>query len=59
MFGGGSITLFHVRGIRISVDWSWFVILFVVIFMMSRFYEELLGPSASSVTPGTLPPQVS
>jgi Zn-dependent protease len=54
MFGGGSITLFHVRGIRISVDWSWFVILFVVIFMMSRFYEELLGPSASSVTPFVL-----
>ncbi|MBS1890464.1 MAG: hypothetical protein JST59_04175, partial [Actinobacteria bacterium] len=51
MFGGGSITLFHVRGIRISVDWSWFVILFVVIFMMSRFYEELLGPSTGSVTP--------
>ncbi|MBS1843353.1 MAG: site-2 protease family protein [Actinobacteria bacterium] len=54
MFGGGSITLFHVRGIRISVDWSWFVILFVVIFMMSRFYEDLLGPSASSVTPFVL-----
>lgn len=54
MFGGGSITLFHIRGIRISVDWSWFVILFVVIFMMSKFYEDLLGPSASSVTPFVL-----
>jgi Zn-dependent protease len=51
MLGGRSITLFHVRGIRIAVDWSWFVILFLVIFWMSRFYEELLGPSASSVTP--------
>ena len=28
MFGGGSITLFHIRGIRIAVDWSWFLILF-------------------------------
>ena len=25
MLGGGSITLFHVRGIRIAVDWSWFL----------------------------------
>jgi Zn-dependent protease len=49
--GGGSITLFHIRGIRISVDWSWFVILFLVIFWMSSFYDELLGPSASSITP--------
>src|SRR6201996_2713540 len=52
MFGGGSsITLFHVRGIRIAVDWSWFLILFLVIFWMSNFYSELLGSSASSSTP--------
>jgi Zn-dependent protease len=54
VFGGGSITLFHVRGIRIAVDWSWFLILFLVIFWMSRFYEELLGPTASSTTPFVL-----
>jgi Zn-dependent protease len=54
MLGGGSITLFHVRGIRIAVDWSWFVILFLVIFWMSNFYDELLGPSASSTTPFVL-----
>jgi Zn-dependent protease len=51
MFGGSSITLFHVRGIRIAVDWSWFLILFLVIFWMSNFYDELLGSSASSSTP--------
>ena len=51
MFGGGSITLFHIRGIRIAVDWSWFLILFLVIFWMSNFYDELLGSSASSTTP--------
>ena len=51
MLGGGSITLFHVRGIRISVDWSWFVILFLVIIWMSRFYGDLLGESSSSTTP--------
>ena len=50
MFGGGSITLFHVRGIRIAVDWSWFLILFLVIFWMSNFYSDLLGTSGSSTT---------
>lgn len=51
MLGGGSITLFHVRGIRIAVDWSWFLILFLVIFWMSNFYGEVLGVSGSSSTP--------
>jgi Zn-dependent protease len=51
VFGGGSITLFHVRGIRISVDWSWFLVLFLVILWMSQFYGDLLGQSGSSTTP--------
>ena len=51
MLGGGSITLFHVRGIRIAVDWSWFVVLFLVILWMSKFYGDLLGQSGSSTTP--------
>jgi len=52
MLGGGStITLFHVRGIRIAVDWSWFFVLFLVIFWLSRFYGDVLGESASSSTP--------
>lgn len=51
MFGGGSITLFHVRGIRIAVDWSWFLILFLVIFWMTNFYSDLLGDSGSSTEP--------
>jgi Zn-dependent protease/CBS domain-containing protein len=51
MLGGGSITLFHVRGIRIAVDWSWFIVLFLVILWMSRFFGDLLGESASSTTP--------
>ncbi|OJU84195.1 MAG: hypothetical protein BGO11_09245 [Solirubrobacterales bacterium 70-9] len=51
MFGGGSITLFHIRGIRIAVDWSWFLILFLVIFWMSNFYDELLGSSGGSTEP--------
>jgi len=51
MLGGKPITLFHVRGIRIAVDWSWFFVLFLVIFWLSRFYGELLGESSSSTTP--------
>ncbi len=52
MLGGGrTFTLFHVRGIRISVDWSWFLVLFFVIFWMSRFYGDLLGESGSASTP--------
>jgi len=52
MLGGGrSFTLFHVRGIRISVDWSWFLILFFVILYMTRFFERLLGESGSATTP--------
>jgi Zn-dependent protease len=51
MFGGGSITLFHVRGIRISVDWSWFLVLFLVILWMSNFYGNVLGESSSGTTP--------
>src|SRR4051794_32684149 len=43
MLGGGSITLFHFRGIRVSVDWSWFVVLFLVILYMTNFFEGLLG----------------
>jgi Zn-dependent protease len=51
MLGGGSITLFHVRGIRIAVDWSWFLVLFLVIFWMSDTYGEMLGESGSASTP--------
>jgi Zn-dependent protease len=48
MFGGGSITLFHFRGIRVTVDWSWFLVLFLAILYMADFYERLLGESGST-----------
>jgi Zn-dependent protease len=48
MLGGSSITLFHVRGIRIAVDWSWFLVLFLVIFWLSRFYADVLGQGSTS-----------
>lgn len=54
MLGGGSITLFRVRGIRIGVDWSWFFVLFLVIFWLSQFYGDVLGESGSSSAPFVL-----
>jgi len=48
MFGRSSITLFHVRGIRVAVDWSWFLILFLVILWLSNFYGDVLGQSSTS-----------
>jgi Zn-dependent protease len=51
MLGGSTITLFHVRGIRIAVNWSWFFVLFLVIFWLSNFYGNVLGESSSSATP--------
>lgn len=51
MPGGKPITLFHVRGIRITVDWSWFLVLFLVIFWLSQFYGDVLGESSSGSAP--------
>jgi Zn-dependent protease len=48
MFGGRSITLFHFRGIRVSVDWSWFIVLFLVIIYMTDFFEALLGEGGTT-----------
>jgi Zn-dependent protease len=51
MLGGRTFTLFHVRGIRISVDWSWFLFLFFVIIFTSRSYANLLDEPSTSTTP--------
>ncbi len=49
VFGGGnSITLFRVAGIRIAVDWSWFVFLFIVIVWLSSFYGDILDEPGST-----------
>lgn len=54
MFAGKPITLFHIRGIRITVDWSWFLVLFMVIFLLSNFYGDVLGESGSASEPFAL-----
>jgi Zn-dependent protease len=45
------LTLFYVRGIRIGVDYSWFLVLFLVIIWLSGFYEDVVGASDDSLEP--------
>ena len=40
MPASGAVTLFHVRGIRIGVDYSWFFVLFLIIIWLSSFYRD-------------------
>jgi Zn-dependent protease len=47
----GAVTLFHVRGIRIGVDYSWFFVLFLIILLLSGFYRDVLGVSNSDAAP--------
>jgi Zn-dependent protease len=46
-----ALTLFHVRGIRIGVDYSWFLVLFLVIIWLADFYESVLGAGAGTTEP--------
>jgi Zn-dependent protease len=40
VFGGGSFQLARVFGIRIGIDVSWFVILFLIIWDLSGYYDD-------------------
>jgi Zn-dependent protease len=44
----GAITLFHLRGIRIGVDYSWFIVLFLIIIWLSGFYGDVTGESGGT-----------
>jgi Zn-dependent protease len=46
----GGITLFHVRGIRVGVDFSWFIFLFLIIIGISAIYRDVLGPHEADGT---------
>ncbi len=46
MFGGGSIQLARVFGIRIGVDWSWFIVLFLIIWNLSGYYDDVTRSNA-------------
>jgi Zn-dependent protease len=41
VFGGGSIQLARVFGIRIGVDYSWFLVLFLIIWTLSDYYKDV------------------
>ena len=45
------MTLFKVRGIRIGVDYSWFFVLFLVIWILSDFYRGLLDAAGGDPVP--------
>jgi Zn-dependent protease len=47
VFGGGSIQLARVLGIRIGVHPSWFIVLFFLIWTLSGLYEEVVGGDGS------------
>ena len=49
MFGGGSIQLGRVFGIRVGVDISWFLVLFLIIWSLSGYYEDVAPGSNSFV----------
>jgi Zn-dependent protease len=48
---GAGLTLFRVRGIRIAVDFSWFVVLFLIIFWLSGFYRDVLNADQGDSAP--------
>jgi Zn-dependent protease len=50
----GGITLFRVRGIRIGVDYSWFIVLFLIILWLSSFYRDVLGAEQGDFGPYAL-----
>jgi Zn-dependent protease len=47
----GGVTLFRVRGIRIAVDFSWFIVLFLIIFWLTGFYRDVLDSPSGDSTP--------
>ena len=49
MFGGGSIQLARVFGVRIGVDASWFIVLFLIIWSLSGYYDDFALAVISAV----------
>jgi Zn-dependent protease len=53
MFGGGSIQLGRVFGIRVGVDISWFLVLFLIIWTLSDYYDDV-APGSSAFLLATI-----
>jgi Zn-dependent protease len=47
----GRFTLLTIRGIPVGVDWSWFLVLFLIIWLLSGFYRDVLGAGQDSTEP--------
>ena len=47
-------TLLTMRGIPVGVDWSWFFVLFLVIWLLSGYYSDLLLSPEDSIQPYAL-----
>src|SRR5918999_5355778 len=51
MSARGAVKLFEVRGIRIGADYSWFIVLLLVIVWLSEQFREVLGATTSDFEP--------
>ena len=49
MFGGASIQLARVLGIRVGVHPSWFIVLFLMIWSLTGLYEDVVGGDSAFV----------
>jgi Zn-dependent protease len=49
MFGGASLQLARVFGIRIGVDVSWFIVLFLIIWQLTGYYDDVAPGSNAFV----------
>lgn len=50
----GNYKLFSIRGIPIGVDWSWFLVLFLIIWLLSGYYSDLLNTADGAFEPYAL-----
>jgi Zn-dependent protease len=50
----GALTLFRIKGIRIGVDYSWFLVLFLIILWLSSFYRSVIGADEADLAPYVL-----
>jgi Zn-dependent protease len=48
VFGGGSIQLARVFGIRIGADVSWFLVLFLIIYTLTGYYRDDVGAGSNA-----------
>jgi Zn-dependent protease len=48
MLGGRSIRLIRVFGIPIGVNWSWFLILFLLIYSLTGYYKDVIAGNEDS-----------